>query len=251
MLDKEWLSTCAPLGVLDSTNQQWVAHGAGVFVYDNPFIWYVTAYHIIKDNKNSPIHILVNHSKANRYLVDVVALHKQHKIDWLIDPNNDLAATLFPSDPNFLLKAISFSSFLHSKEMIPSMKCYSVGCPYSLAGFDVEKVNPCVLDGIISGVDMKSAHVYVTVPTFPGNSGGPLFIWKQPIQPNGDTNLGNAVVYLGGIISAYMLVGGAAEEANLMSLPSLHLGVVIPSESIYNLLHNASAMRLKAKVIKK
>src|SRR5665647_1246746 len=98
MLDKDWLSTCAPLGILDPTNQTWKALGAGVFVYDDPFIWYVTAYHSIKGNV--PIHVLINHSKENQYLVNVESLHKQHKMDWLIDQDNDLAATLFPADPN-------------------------------------------------------------------------------------------------------------------------------------------------------
>lgn len=250
MLDKYWLSTCAPLGVFDSTTQVWKALGAGVFVYDDPFIWYITAYHLIKDKGNLPIHVLVNHAKANRYLVDIDSLHNQHKIDWLIDNKNDLAATLFPVDPSFVIKAISSSSFMSSKEMIPSMKCYSVGCPYSLAGFDMEKVNPCVLDGIVSGIDTKQLRVYVTVPTFPGNSGGPLFVWKDPIQPNG-VNLGSSVLYLGGIISEYILVGnGTTEKTSQMDLPPLHLGVVISSEAILDLLQNANAIDLKNRIKK-
>lgn len=251
MLDKDLLSTCAPLGTLCSKTNEWRARGAGVFIFDDPFIWYVTAEHLTANKESHPIHILINHAKSKQYLVNIDSLHKQHKMDWIVDKKNDLAATLFPADPNFELKAINFSLFMNSKEMLPSMSCYSVGCPYNLAGFDMERVNPCVLDGIISGIDRQRGRIWVTVPTFPGNSGGPLFVWKQPIQANGDVNLGRTVAHLGGIISEYVLVGdGNSETDNRMCLPPLHLGVVIPTESIQALLNTEEALGLKKRTMK-
>jgi hypothetical protein len=248
MLDNDWLLTCAPLGIFDSKNQSWKALGAGVFIYDEPFIWYVTANHLIASNSHSSIQILINHAETGHCLIDMQALHKMHKMEWAIDKKNDLAATLFPSDPNFLLKAIKFSSFMHSKDMIPSMVCYSIGCPHSLVGFDIEKIIPCVQDGIISGIDSKQGRVYVTVPTFPGNSGGPLFVWKQPIQSNGNFSLGGSVVYLGGIITQYALVNGENKEKNPTPPPPLHLGIVIPTENIQNLLNSSKSQALKQKI---
>src|SRR3984957_13513154 len=165
MLDNDWLATCAPLGAYDSNNHSWKALGSGVFIYDDPFIWYVTANHIIKEKSDFPIHILINHAKTKHHLIDIESMHAQNKIDWIIDEQNDIAATLFPSNTDFIIKAISFSYFLSSKIMLPSMNCYTVGCPYGIAGFDVDKIIPCVLDGIISGIDTKKNRIYVTVPT--------------------------------------------------------------------------------------
>lgn len=247
MLDKDWLLTCAPLGAFDLEKQSWRALGAGVFIYDNPFIWYVTANHIIAENSDTPLLVLINHAKEKRNLIDLGAVQKQYQINWLIDEKNDLAATLFPTNQDFMLRAIEFSFFMDSKNMLPSMICYSVGCPYNLMGFDMEKITPCVLDGIISGIDPKEGRVYVTVPTFPGNSGGPLFIWKQPIAPNGSLNLTTPVVYLGGIISQYAVVSNGSQP-NHDNSPSLHLGIVIPSEAIQRLLTSSASQILKEKV---
>src|SRR5690348_9048314 len=114
------------------------------------------------------------------------------------------------------------------------MTCYSVGYPYSHVGFDNERVNPCVLDGIISGIDDQKKRIYVTVPTFPGNSGGPLFIWKPPISTNGSVNLGEQIVYLGGIISNYILISSEQNQSSEVLLPPVHLGEVISSDAIIN-----------------
>lgn len=248
MLDEDWLSTCAPLGILDTSFNQWKAIGAGVFVFDDPFIWYVTANHILKEIGDESIFVLVNHKKMQKSLVNISSLHKQHKLNWLIDESNDLAATPFPADTNFAFKAVSAPSFLSSSYMLPSMVCYSIGCPYSLAGFDIEKVNPFVLNGIISNLDKQAKKIYVTVPTFPGNSGGPLFVWNSPIKPNGDVSLGNPVVYLGGIITGYVLVASSTSPISQAACPPLHLGVVVPSEIIHDLLHNVEAKNLKNKM---
>lgn len=251
MLDEDWLSTCAPLGILDASCDQWKAIGAGVFVFDDPFIWYVTANHLIKEAGDESIFVLINHKKVQKSLVNINSLHQQHKLNWLIDEGNDLAATPFPADVDFALKAVSFPSFLTSNDMLPTMSCYSVGCPYSLAGFDIEKVNPFVLGGIISNLDRQAKKVYVTVPTFPGNSGGPLFVWKQPIKANGDVVLGNPVVYLGGVIIQYVVVASMTPPpTSQQACPPLHLGVVVPSEFIHDLLHNADAKKLKNKMQK-
>lgn len=252
MLNKDWLSTCAPLGIFDSNTKAWKAIGAGVFIYDDPYIWYVTALHLIKDKEPFSTQVLVNHTNGKHCLVDIGSLHKQHNVNWIIDNNHDLAATLFPSNPNFNLKAISKDYFFQSKDLLPSMRCYSVGCPYSLSGFDIENMTTCVLDGIISGVDSKQHRVYVTVPTFPGNSGGPIFVWKEPIQANGGLEIGDPTVYLGGIITEYALIGcETSQEMSELRLPSLHLGVVIPSEAILALLNETQAKELKNQIKKK
>lgn len=250
MLDSDWLATCAPLGAYDSKNQAWKALGVGVFIYDEPFIWFITAHHIIKEKSDFPIHILINHAKTKHHLINIESMHLQNQIDWIIDEENDIAAALFPSDADFLIKSIRFPLFLSSKDIVPSMNCYTVGYPYNIAGFDVDGIISCVLKGIISAIDKRKNRIYVTVPTFPGNSGGPLFISKRSIHDESPTLDGN-VVFLGGIIDQYILVGNAIEQNNHLSIPAMHLGVVIPSELIIKLLTSAQASILKEKISRK
>ncbi len=249
MLDNNWLITSAPLGGYDSKNQSWKAFGSGVFIFDKPFIWYVTANHIVKRKSTLPIHVLINHAKTKYHLINIESMHSQNEIDWIVDEENDLAATLFPLNPDFNIKAIGFPFFQSSQDLLQSMICYTVGCPYGMAGFDIDRNNQYVLDGIISFVERKKNRIYVTVPTFPGNSGGPLFVWKQPIQPDGSLTVGSKVVFLGGIISKYVLISNGSEQDNpCPALPPMHLGEVIPSELIKNLLTSQKSFALKEKV---
>ena len=199
MLEKEWLLTCAPIGSLEKTKQSWKPIATGVFVYDNPFIWYVTSCQQVFKNNGTSLYVLLRHKKLHQILFNLSPMHKQENLDWVFDEENDIAATLFPADPNFDLKAIGFESFLASKDMLPAMNCYSVSYPYILAELDAEKVNPCVLGGIISRIDEPS-KVYITTPIFPDNCGGPLFIWKSPFNSSNSITLGNPSIYFGGII---------------------------------------------------
>lgn len=234
MLESHWLLTCAPMGIFDDQNKCWKALGTGVFVYDDPFIWYVTANHFFK-NKNLNFSVLIGHKKENKCLVDISALHQKLQIGWLIDEKNDLAATLFPSDENFMLKAIDLNFFMSTKEMAPTMSCYSISFPYSLANFDVENIVPFVQKGIISSINNKLERIYVTVPIFPGNSGGPIFVNKQPhsVQDIG----------FGGIISDLATIDNG--DAEKLSAVPQQVGIVIPSEHVQKLLHSEKACQLK------
>lgn len=136
---KEWLLTCAPIGILEESKQSWKAIASGVFVYDNPFIWYVTSHQKIC-NSGISLHILLRHKKMDQIFFDISSVHKQVNIDWIFDQQNNIAATLFPADPDFDLKAIGFEYFLDSKDMLPAMNCYSVSYPYVLAEQNPKKL---------------------------------------------------------------------------------------------------------------
>lgn len=241
MLDEPWLATSAPIGYYNSQNKEWRASGAGVFITDGTYIWYVTALHVINDTSNP--FVLIKKNDGTLTLVDLKSFHINSGQEWLVDKDNDLAASLFPMQSNFKIKAIPFNLQMKSIDVLPSMDCYSIGCPYTLTGFDIESNIHCVQKGIISGIDNKHGRIYVTVPTFPGNSGGPLLIWKQPMQTGGSLQLG-PVVFLGGIISEYCLIHDDEELA-----PPFHLGVVIPSEKIQALVESKKATQLKQKAL--
>src|ERR1700738_2130079 len=112
MLDRNWLLSWAPLGFLESSQQSWTAIGSGVFVYDGTFIWYVTSHHLIGKQNMGPLHILIRHKNGGRVLFDVQAIHRQMGLEWVIDQENGIAATLFPIDPQYDLKAIGLDLFL-------------------------------------------------------------------------------------------------------------------------------------------
>jgi hypothetical protein len=134
---------------------------------------------------------------------------------------------------------------------MPAMKCYSIGCPYSLIGYDVQKVMPYVQDGIISAIDEKKSRIYVTVPTFPGNNGGPLIVQNELTQQSRTGFTNGAMIYFGGIFSETISVSNGYQNNQNISVPSLYLGVVISSEVIQKFLNAAKAKKLMEKIKKK
>ena len=87
-----------------------------------------------------------------------------------------------PSSPDFCIKAVTAEKCLRMTELVPSMPCFTVGCPYGLHGLNPQEATPLVLDGVISGVDPVSRKVYTSAPTFPGNSGGPLIALRTHFE---------------------------------------------------------------------
>lgn len=229
MLDKKWLLTSAAIGSFDPLAQAWEGRGAGVFIYDDPFTWYVTAYNLIKNKNSKMLSVIVDNNKTKHSLIDIDSLHLQHKLGWIVDDAGDIAATLFPSNPDFILKSIPKSSFITSSEMQPTMTCYAVGFPYSLARTDMDCIRPYVVDGIISGLDKERERIHVTLPMYLGNRGGPIFIIK-------DTS--NMSVYFGGVIVDRVHVNDSTSAG-------VHLTTVSPPEIIASLLSSQEALILK------
>ncbi len=250
MLEKEWLLTCAPIGILEKTKQSWTPIAAGVFVYDNPFIWYVTSRQQICKNNDTPLYVLLRHKTLHQILFDISSMHKQENLDWVFDEQNNIAATLFPADPNFELKAIGFESFFASKDILPAMNCYSVSYPYILAELDAETVNPCVLGGIISRIDEPS-KIYVTTPIFPDNYGSPLFVWKNPFNSSNSIILGNPSIYFGGIMTKTISTQANNDRSGTPLFQSINLGVMSSSELIQELLVTPKALSQKKKLKEK
>jgi S1-C subfamily serine protease len=247
VLSIEWLNAVAPVGSLQSGNE-WVATGAGVFVSAPPLVWVVTANHVVEAVGADSISVVVNRASGDS--VTVVELSKilaLHNLSWVRDPANDLAAAPMPLSPEYQIKAIGQDLCLLLEHLIPSMPCYSIGCPYGLRGVDSQSSIPIVLDGVVAGVERAAKRIFTSIPTFPGNSGGPLIVIRSPFNPGGTIIAGQPTVLFAGIMlqSAVMHAPVATAET-----PSLHLGVAVPADLVLNLLNSDEARKV-ADVISK
>jgi hypothetical protein len=228
----------------------------------------VTARHVVKKIGPLALTVLVTRSSSEGVIVVKVGeILTNHGFSWVEDEVNDLAAAPMPASADFGIKAVTPENCLPMTELVPSMPCFTVGCPYGLHGLNPQQATPLVLDGIISGVDPASRKIYTSAPTFPGNSGGPLIAVSFD---QGIINIGYPHVFLAGIMletallpvtdpashippshSAYApLVGSksgtTADPAG--RIPPLHLGVAAPADAVLTLLDSDQARAITARV---
>ena len=249
MLDNEWLKAFVPIGRIQ--NQQWSAIGAGVLFHLPPFIWVVTARHVVNLSEQLPVSVLITHKQQGIVPIPLTELHKQHALSWITDEEHDLAASLMPISNDFDIKAVTKDNCIKIGDLIPSMTAYTIGCPYGLRGFDPQSVTPVVLDGIVSGIDNRKKQIFTTTPTFRGNSGGPLLIVKSPFNAHGGATFGLPTIYLAGIMKELALIG-VDEKSNhsqeTIQVPPLHIGIATPSDFILNLLESDQAKAITKKI---
>ena len=100
-------------------------------------------------------------------------------------------------------------------------------------------------DGVISGVDLASRKVYTSAPTFPGNSGGPLIAVRSPFNPAGGMIVGRPTVLFAGIMLETKLLHAPDPTSRI---PSLHLGVAVPADTVLALLNSDQARAITARV---
>jgi S1-C subfamily serine protease len=245
MLSTEWLSAFAPVGRLQDDNQ-WAAFGAGVFFHKPPLLWIITARHVVQKVGPSALTVLVTRSSGEGVIVVKVGeILANHGLSWVEDENNDLAAAPMPTSPDFGIKAVALENCLPITELVPSMPCFTVGCPYGLHGLNPQKATLLVLDGVISGVDPVSRKVYTSAPTFPGNSGGPLIAVRSPFSPDGMIVAGRSTVLLGGIMLGTVLLPAVDP---ISRIPPLHLGIAAPADAVLTLLDSDQARAITARV---
>ena len=242
MLDAQWLKAFVPIGHLKSSHE-WLPAGAGVLYLHKSLIWIITAKHVVEGGNNTAL--LVSQKNKNTAVIDLQEIHKQNKLRWLYHNRCGLSASLMPVSNDFDIKAIGKENCIRADEVIPSMQCYTVGCPHGVRGFNPETTTPLLLSGIISGVNPKDKTIYTSTPTFPGNSGGPLIVFRSPITTGGNMTVGLPTVLLAGIITSFILV---PESATWNGVPPLHLGVAISIEEIEHLLNSDEALELVKQV---
>ncbi|NOY90816.1 MAG: trypsin-like peptidase domain-containing protein [Deltaproteobacteria bacterium] len=229
MVGPEWLAACVPIakaeaGVFSPT-------GAGVLVHDAPVVWLVTAGHVVASRSETPYALI---PKLDGGVAAVELGTEPHGVEWVRDTAHDIAARLVPLPEGHSVKAVSFELFANDDDLVASMPCYCVGCPYGLTGFDPNTVAPMVLDGTVSGIARNTRSVVISTPTFPGNSGGPLLVVRLPFNP-----MGAPTVLLGGIMRE------AATVAPATGGPELRLGLATSAAAVRELLHGEHALRQK------
>jgi hypothetical protein len=245
MLSAEWLSAFAPVGALRDENL-WAAFGACVFFHKPPILWMVTANHVVETVGRQGLTVLVSRSSGDGVIVvHVGKILTEHGLSWVQDETNDLAAAIMPVSPDFGIKAVTPDNCLPLTELVPSMPCFTLGCPYGLPGVNPQRATPLVLDGVISGVDPASRKVYTSAPTFPGNSGGPLITIRSPFNPAGGMIVGRPTVLFAGIMLETKLLHAPDPTSRI---PPLHLGVASPADAVLSLLDSDQARAIAARV---
>jgi hypothetical protein len=245
MLSTEWLSAFAPVGAHQGDHQWWAA-GAGVFFLKPPIVWLITANHVVEEVGTERVSVLVTPTIGSELrVVPVGKILNDRGGSWVRDRSTDLAAAPMPLSVEFDLKAITSEVCLKLADVVPSMPCFTIGCPYGLRGVNPEKAIPLVLDGIISGVDPTTRRIVTSAPTFPGNSGGPLIAIRSPFTPDGVLTPGAPTVLLAGIMLGTMLVRSPVPGDRT---PPLHLGSAAPIDAVIELLMSEEAQTLESRI---
>lgn len=245
MLDAQWLKTFAPFGVIHGP-KQWQPTGACVFVESMGFIWCVTAAHAVTTAEQS-VGCLVEIADQPT-VIDLTEVLRQQGLGWAIQTPNDIAAAPMPLPSGINIRAVGEDLFLVASDIKASMPCLTAGMPYGLPGVAPDKPTPLVLDGVIAGVDAASDRLFISVPTFPGNSGGPVIVCRVPWNPAGGMTVGNPVVLLAGIVIESVLV---ASNDPASAVPPLHLGCGVTMNAVKALLASEDARRMAGMITSK
>jgi hypothetical protein len=242
MLSKEWLSAFVPIGLLGNDNL-WKPIGAGVLLHDPPVVWLVTANHVVSPKPSDRIGVFVTQRDVQqRVCIDLTSEQRRASLGWIRDSRHDVATSLMPVNPTWDIKAIGKELCIPFDALLPSMQCYTIGCPYGVAGVDPQRAIPLVLDGIVAGINTLEQLIYISTPTFPGNSGGPIVIVLPPCNPGGGLAVGVPTVRLAGIVRDQVIARGT-ENA-----PLLHIGRGIPIATALDLIKSDDARRQIAQV---
>lgn len=244
VLTRDWLKAFLPIGSVGD-DRTWRPMGAGVLFSEPPVVWIVTAAHVVRGcEQGERVAVLVGRADGGVSVVDLTRSYAASGIDWCFDSQRDIAAGLLPRSPNHDIKALNRNECLSIAEVLPSTQCYTVGCPYAVMGFDpLRAATPLVLDGIVAGVNEPELEVYITTPTFPGNSGGPVILVRPAYSPDGRSLVARKPLLFAGIVKAYRLVPRPPSVPD-PELPPLHLGVAVAADAVLQLIDSPGARSL-------
>ena len=147
MLSTEWLETVAPVGMFTPPSG-WSSRGAGVFLHKPPFVWLVTANHVVKSIGEAAVRALISKAAGGVTVVEIGTILAAHGLAWVRDEANDLAAAPMPVSVELRIQARPEEFCLPFASVIPSMTAYTIGCPYGLHGVNPHQATPLLLDAV-------------------------------------------------------------------------------------------------------
>lgn len=226
----DWARAFIALGSL--REDAWVPQGAGVLLVEPPVVWLVTLRSVVEVMSKSSCHAWVARQNGAG-LLDLGRAQEALGLGWIVHAGQDLAATLFPMEPSFEVKAFSASQCTLCDDLLAMQPAFSVGCMY---GHDVANPGfpvPAVYDGVVSCGQTGCAKVYTTAMMFPHNAGGPFLLASQY----------GSQVSLAGLMAGNVVLADADPRA----LP-VRVGSVIAIDVAWELLRSdaATAMRQRA-----
>lgn len=223
----ELLKSCVPLG--HRTDVAWTPLGAGVLLFERPFVWVVTAKSVLAEAGESPVFAWVSEDKGGT-VVDLSAGLREAGLAWVEHSTLDLAISLFPIDPSWGLTVFVESQCVPADALYPLVPVASVACPYGTGAIS-GKPTPLALSGVISRSEPESATLYTSASLFPQNAGAPLVLVPKP----------KGTIYLAGSLTGTVLV-----PEPIPTVPPLRIGVATTTDAIWALIRSDAAQKQRA-----
>ena len=216
----EWLSAFVPLGRCGE--ESWSPAGAGVLIVDSPVIWIVTAKSLVRAAGDQPIAAFLCHGEGGS-IVDLTESQSHHDLHWIEHTDLDIAASMFPVNPDWELKAFSQQQCVPAEELRPLLPVCSVGCPYE--SMPAARPEPFLLVGALA--HLSGALLHSTAPLLAANVGGPLILASGTGGP----------VKLAGILTRALL----APQADSRLAPQ-QLSEAVCMEAVWELVRGEDAL---------
>ncbi len=222
----ELLKACVPLG--QRTETAWTPLGAGVLLFEHPFVWVATARSVLAQAGDRPVFAWVSDDQGGT-VVDLSAGLTEAGLAWVEHPSLDLAISLFPFDPAWGLLVFVDVHCLPAEKLGPLVGVSSIACPYGTGALS-EKPMPMALGGVISRTDADGQRLFSSAPLFPQNAGAPLVVGPDS----------KGIVYLAGSLTHTILV------PEVLPVPPIRISVATTTDAIWELIHSDAAQEQRA-----
>lgn len=146
--------------------------GAGVLFIDSPLVWLLTARSLVEAAGDAPLGAYISPEREGT-VVDLTTGRRGTPLDWLRDPEHDVAACLFPIDPSWPIKAFPEARCVDASLLGPATTVASVSLPWGLPGSSGPPPR-VVLPGTLT--HFGPHRLLTTAPLLPLNVGAPLVL---------------------------------------------------------------------------
>jgi hypothetical protein len=155
--------------------------GTGFLVEIDGLKYLFTAKHVVKDflenrKKDAPFLAAVNLASGKKVVQGLDDLPKRHRVGWVFDDAADLAATPFPTAPEYRIRTVPLSFFVSDSQLLELQEVFFVSFQPGLE--EKDRIRPIFRRGAVALI--APGEVYLDAFVFPGNSGSPVFVQSTP-----------------------------------------------------------------------